>query len=223
MISFLTNLKLRRKLLLALLPLALMVIIAGLYATSEIRKIDTRYSELVDQDVRALQYLTQAKVQATLFGQLLYAEIAELDPGKMHIIDSKLEQANREYQNSIAESIRSTPNREKEIQSAAALFNQVVSDAGPVRASTLNNDNERAMNLMRGGGTATNCAIADHHQSRNSQVRRRAVRRINPKNASRHSFHLVGYRFWPACFCSNGHLHRAETSGAGIVVFARQH
>jgi signal transduction histidine kinase/DNA-binding response OmpR family regulator/HPt (histidine-containing phosphotransfer) domain-containing protein len=151
MISFLTNLKLRRKLLLALLPLALMVIIAGLYATSEIRKIDTRYSELVDQDVRALQYLTQAKVQATLFGQLLYAEIAELDPGKMHIIDSKLEQANREYQNFIAESIRSTPNREKEIQSAAALFNQVVSDAGPVRASTLNNDNERAMNLMRGG------------------------------------------------------------------------
>jgi signal transduction histidine kinase/DNA-binding response OmpR family regulator/HPt (histidine-containing phosphotransfer) domain-containing protein len=151
MIRFLTNLKLRRKLLLALLPLALMVIIAGLYATSEIKKIDTRYSELVDQDVRTLQYLTQAKVQVTLFGQLLYAEIAELDPGKMHVIDSKLEQANREYQNFIAESIRSTPNREKKIQSAAALFNQVVSDAGPVRASTLNNDNEKAMNLMRGG------------------------------------------------------------------------
>ncbi|HEY2120189.1 MAG TPA: response regulator [Candidatus Acidoferrum sp.] len=151
MIRFLTNLKLRRKLLLALLPLALMVIIAGLYATGEIRKIDTRYSELVDQDVRTLQYLTQAKVQTTLFGQLMYAEIAELDPGKMHVIDSKLEQANREYQNFIAESIRSTPNREKEIQSSAALFNQVVSDAGPVRAATLNNDNEKAMNLMRGG------------------------------------------------------------------------
>ena len=151
MIRFLTNLKLRRKLLIAILPLALMVIVAGLYSSTEIKKIDTRYSELIDQDVLALQHLTQAKVQAALFGQLLYEEIAELDYDKMQTIDGKLEQANTEYQTLIAESVRNAPHRTKEIKTAAALFNQVVSDSRPVRNAALANDNAKAMNLMRGG------------------------------------------------------------------------
>jgi signal transduction histidine kinase/DNA-binding response OmpR family regulator/HPt (histidine-containing phosphotransfer) domain-containing protein len=151
MIRFLTNLKIRRKLLIAMLPLALMVIVAGIYSSTEIKRLDDRYSELVDQDIRTLQHLTQAKAQAALFGQLLYAEIAELNVAKMHVIDGKLEEVSREYQNLIAESLRNTPNRAKELQSAAALFSRVVTDSRPVRAATLTNDNEKAMNLMRGG------------------------------------------------------------------------
>ena len=67
MISFLANLKLRRKLLLAMAPLALMVIVAGPYASIQSKRIDTRYSELLDQDVSTLQQLTQAEAQAVLF------------------------------------------------------------------------------------------------------------------------------------------------------------
>jgi signal transduction histidine kinase/DNA-binding response OmpR family regulator/HPt (histidine-containing phosphotransfer) domain-containing protein len=151
MIRFLTNLKLRRKLLLAMLPLALMVIVAGLYASLEIKKIDTRYSALIDQDVRTLQDLTQAKAQAALFGQLLYEEIAELDPDKMHVLDGKLDQVAVEFQAVITESLRNMPYREEEIASAASAFGQVSSDSRPVRAATLANDNTKAMNLMRGG------------------------------------------------------------------------
>jgi signal transduction histidine kinase/CheY-like chemotaxis protein len=151
MIRFLTNLKLRRKLLLAMLPLALMVLVAGLYASMEIKKIDTRYSALIDQDVRTLQDLTKAKAQAALFGQLLYEEIAELDLDKMHVIDGKLEQVNLEFQALITESLRNMPYRAKEIESSAAAFSQVSSDSRAVRAATLANDNTKAMNLMRGG------------------------------------------------------------------------
>ena len=102
MIRFLENLKLRRKLLVAMAPLALMVIVAGLYSSRESRQIDTRYSELLSQDVGALQHLTQAKAEAALFGQLLYEEIAELDPDKMHRIDSELDKTYANYQALIA-------------------------------------------------------------------------------------------------------------------------
>lgn len=151
MIRFLTNLKLRRKLLLALLPLALMVIVAGIYSTTAIRGIDTRYTNLIDQDVRSLQHLTQAKAQVALFGQLLYAEIAELNFDRMYSIDAKLEQANTEYHTLIDETLRDTPNRASEIAAAAALFDKAVSNSRAVRAHTLKNDNDKAMNLMRGG------------------------------------------------------------------------
>jgi signal transduction histidine kinase/DNA-binding response OmpR family regulator/HPt (histidine-containing phosphotransfer) domain-containing protein len=151
MFDFLTNLKLRRKLLITMAPLALMVIVAGLYASIESKKIDTRYSELLDHDVRALQCLTQARAQAALFGQLLYMDIAELDANKMRIIDGQLDQAYTDYQVLIADSIRLSPYRSNEIQAAEALFDQAVSDSRPVRGATLIGDNVRAMNLMRGG------------------------------------------------------------------------
>ncbi len=151
MIRFLTNLKLRRKLLLALLPLALMVIVAGIYSTTAIRGIDNRYTELIDQDVQSLQHLTQAKAQIALFGQLLYSEIDELNVDRMYAIDARLEQANTEFHTLIDDSLRNTPKRAREIEAATALFDKAVSDSRDVRANSLKNENDKAMNLMRGG------------------------------------------------------------------------
>ncbi len=151
MIRFLENLKLRRKLLVAMAPLALMVIVAGLYATTAIKKIDARYSELLDQDVRSLQALTRAKAQAALFGQLLYADIAEINPDKMRVMDGQLDNTYAEYQALIAESVRRSPGRLKGIKVAEALFEQAVIDSRPVRAATLAGASAKSMNLMRGG------------------------------------------------------------------------
>ena len=66
-------------------PLALMVVISGLYSSIQSKRIDTRYSELLDQDVRTLKNLTRAKALAALFGQLLYTDIAEMNPDKLHM------------------------------------------------------------------------------------------------------------------------------------------
>jgi len=57
----------------------LMVVISGLYSSIRSQRIDTRYSEVLDQDVRTLKNLTRAKALAALFGQLLYADIAEMN------------------------------------------------------------------------------------------------------------------------------------------------
>jgi signal transduction histidine kinase/DNA-binding response OmpR family regulator/HPt (histidine-containing phosphotransfer) domain-containing protein len=150
MIRFLENLKLRRKLLVAMAPLALMVIIAGMYSSRESRQIDTHYSQLLSQDVGALQHLTQAKAEAALFGQLLYEEIAELDPDKMHRIDSELDKTYANYRALIHQALQESRSRAGEIKAAEALFDRAVLDSGPVRAATLVNSNTKAMDLMRG-------------------------------------------------------------------------
>ncbi len=144
------NLKIRRKLLTAMLPLVIMVIVAGAYSSIESKKIDTRYTELIDQDVSALQLLTQARTEAALFGQYLYADIAELDADKMRVIEGKLDKSYAKFQSLIADSIKQSPARAKEIQAAASFFDQAATDSGPVRATTLAGDDSKSMNLMRG-------------------------------------------------------------------------
>ncbi len=150
MIRFLMNLKIRRKLLIAMAPLAFMVIVAGLYASIESKRIDTRYSELLDRDVSTLQRLTQAQAEVALFGQRLYEEIAEMDPDRMRVIDRDLDRTSSGYRTLISECARQAPERAKEIEAAAASFDRAVSDSGPVRAATLAGDDTKPMNLMRG-------------------------------------------------------------------------
>src|SRR5690348_9161932 len=52
--GLLANLKLRRKLMGALAPLAVMVILAGLYASYESKHIDTLYRQAINNEVKAL-------------------------------------------------------------------------------------------------------------------------------------------------------------------------
>ena len=53
-VSWQANLKIRTKVLIALLPLAIMVFIAALYSSDRMSTIDARYSGLLDKDVKAL-------------------------------------------------------------------------------------------------------------------------------------------------------------------------
>jgi hypothetical protein len=63
---------------------------------------------LLDKDVRTLKNLTRAKALEALFGQLLYEEIAELDPDEKHKIEGRTGQ-NLHIQALIAESVRQSP------------------------------------------------------------------------------------------------------------------
>jgi hypothetical protein len=53
--GFFTNLRLRRKLLIAMVPLVLMVVVAGVYSSFESNVIDNWYSVLIDTQVKALR------------------------------------------------------------------------------------------------------------------------------------------------------------------------
>jgi signal transduction histidine kinase/DNA-binding response OmpR family regulator/HPt (histidine-containing phosphotransfer) domain-containing protein len=147
--GFLANLKIRTKVLVALLPLVIMVIIAALYSSDRMRTIDARYSSLLDRNVKALQNLTLAQAHNNKLGLFLYKEIAELDPVRMIEIDGDIEQAVNDFHSAIDEARRASPNLTPDIDAAAALFSQEVADSRPVRTATQAQQNEKAMKLMR--------------------------------------------------------------------------
>ena len=126
-----------------------MVIVAVLYSSIEMAKIDTWYSDLIDKDVRALQNLTVARVLSNRFGLFLYKEVAELDADRMQVIDANLDATTVEFHSAVEEAKRNNPSLVPAINTAAALFDQAVSDSRPVRAATLSQNNDKALKLMR--------------------------------------------------------------------------
>jgi signal transduction histidine kinase/CheY-like chemotaxis protein/HPt (histidine-containing phosphotransfer) domain-containing protein len=148
--GILSNLKIRTKVLLALLPLALMVVLAALYASIEMERIDSWYRGLVDQDVVTLQSLTAARALNNRFGQLLYEEIAERDLDRMLRLDVELDQTVTEYHAAMQAAKRGSPELAAKIDASSALFDQLEVDSRPIRAASLRNDNDHAMQLASG-------------------------------------------------------------------------
>ena len=151
MISFLANLKLRRKLLIAMAPLALMVVVAGVYSSFESKTIDTWYSDLIDTEVKGLRSLTEARSHTNRYGLFLYQLVAETDPDRKQIIDGELEKTRADYRAVSSAALRESPERADKIKAAAALFDRTVADARPVRAAALAGNDEKALGLLHGG------------------------------------------------------------------------
>ncbi len=147
--SLLANFKIRTKIFVALLPLAIMVIVAALYASIEMNTIDTRYSDVIDNDVKTLHNLTIARVLSNRFAQLLYQEIAETDADRRRVVDADLDRTAAEFHSSVALAGAEDPNVAQKINTANALFDQGVSDSGPIRASALSGSNDKAIKLTR--------------------------------------------------------------------------
>ena len=145
----LANLKIRTKVLVALLPLAIMVIIAALYSSDRMSTIDARYSALLDKDVEALHNLTLAQAHNNRFGLYLYKEIAEVDPDRMRVIDADLDQIITDFHTAMSQAKSQSPDLASDIDPATALFDQSVAASRPVRAATQTQQNDKAMKLMR--------------------------------------------------------------------------
>jgi signal transduction histidine kinase/DNA-binding response OmpR family regulator/HPt (histidine-containing phosphotransfer) domain-containing protein len=149
--SFLTNLRLRRKLLLAMVPLALMVLVAGVYSSVESKMIDTWYSVLIDTEVKALRSVGEARAHTNRFGLFLFELADETDPDRRQVIDGQLEQVGADFHTAMTAALKESPERAERINAASALFEQAEADARPVRAAALAGDNAKALNLLRGG------------------------------------------------------------------------
>src|SRR5258706_12574260 len=84
------NLKLRRKLLFAMAPLAMMAILAAVYSSIEIRTLDDWYSQLVDRDWRAVHHIDIARALNMRYGFYLYRRIVETAPDQPPFLDPEL-------------------------------------------------------------------------------------------------------------------------------------
>ncbi len=147
--GLLANFKIRTKVFVALLPLALMVIVAALYASIGMNRIDARYSDLIDKDIKALHDLTVARVLSNRFGWLLYQEIAETESDRMRVIDADLDGTAADFHSSVASARTESPSMAQKIDAATALFDQAVADSRAIRAATLNGNNDKAIKLTR--------------------------------------------------------------------------
>ena len=146
--GLLANFKIRTKVIIALLPLAIMVIMAALYSADRMSTIDAAYSGVISKDVRALHDLTVARALNNRFAQLLYEEIAEGDVDKMSVIEAKLDQAAAEFHSSVEDAKRESPGYAGAITAVTELFDQAVSDSRPVRAAAFAHDSNKALKLM---------------------------------------------------------------------------
>jgi signal transduction histidine kinase/CheY-like chemotaxis protein len=147
--GLLANFRIRTKVFVALLPLAVMVIVAALYSSIQIRNIDTRYSSLLDKDVKVLQNLTEARALNNQFSLLLYKEIAETNIDRMRVIDGDIDEVDAEFHSVVEEAKRENSSLAPQIQLATDYFDLAVSDSRPVRAATMIQDNDKAMRIMR--------------------------------------------------------------------------
>jgi len=147
--GLLSNLRIRPRLLIALAPLALFAVVAGIYASFEASRIDAQYSVLIARYEYTLRRLGDSRSREILFGLLLYKDIAELNPDRMRAIEGDLDSTYLDFKASIAEAEKTSPLRVPDILAAEALFDQAVAGARPVRAATSVGDNDKAMNLMR--------------------------------------------------------------------------
>ena len=144
----LTNLKLRTKLFLAVLPLAVMVVVATVFLSVQSQESDTAYSLLLDRGIDTQKSLTATRALTMRFDMRLYQLIAESNPDRRQSIDGELDKTYIDYRERIAEALQRNPDHAAEINQVAALFDKVASDARPVRAAALNNNSEKALNLM---------------------------------------------------------------------------
>ena len=145
----LANLKIRRKLLLALVPLAAMVLAAASYSSIEMLRADTRYSALIATDVNTLRSLTVARAKNNRFNHSIYEEIAETDPAKLPAIDAYGEKTAGEFYSSIDDAMRQSPNMIHQIEAIKSQFDQALSSSRRARAKKMEGDTGIALQLTR--------------------------------------------------------------------------
>jgi two-component system, sensor histidine kinase and response regulator len=149
--SLLANFKIRTKLLISMLPLAVLAIGAGVYSSIESKRIDTWYSDLIDNYVKTFQSVTAARGNSMLFRLLLYQLVAEDKPDQRQKNDGELDKVQADYRALIADALRQNPSRANELKAAEALFDRAASSARPVRAAALTGNREKAMTIMHSG------------------------------------------------------------------------
>jgi signal transduction histidine kinase/DNA-binding response OmpR family regulator/HPt (histidine-containing phosphotransfer) domain-containing protein len=146
--GLLANLKLRKKLLVALTPLIVMVVVAGLYSSIEAKRIDTWYSLLIDNEIKSVYNIDAARSLVMRYGLQLYRLIVETDPARMQTLNTQLEDTYTEYQVRLAEAKRLYPAYSRQIAAAAARFDKAVADSRPARTAALANQNQKAAGIL---------------------------------------------------------------------------
>ena len=103
----------------------IVVILATLYSSIEMIKLDSEYGVLIHKGEQALQSLTETRVRTNRFWQSLYKEIAQQDVDKMRLTEIELDTAAAEF-NAFSQKALRDADLTGPVQAALSLFNQAV-------------------------------------------------------------------------------------------------
>ncbi|WP_005034499.1 response regulator [Holophaga foetida] len=145
--KFIDNMRIRNKVLFALLPLIAMVLFATLYSSMQMRRVDGHYQSQRTQG-RAELYLTRANSRIYRYGMLLYQEISEQDGEAIQGTERELETTYRDFQGYIDESLKANPAKAGRITSIRNDFGEAVRISRAVRNYAMRNEDKVAFGLL---------------------------------------------------------------------------
>lgn len=161
---FFKNLRVRRKLLAAMIPLVLMVLAAGIYSSFESKMIDTWYSVLIDNQVKALRSVGEARAHTNRFGLFLFELADETDPDRRQEIDGQLTNVADDFHTAMAAALKQSPERAAKINAATALFQQAEIDARPARGGARRQQCEGVESTAWRREPGTPASARSHHR-----------------------------------------------------------
>jgi len=146
------NLRIRTKLIIALVPLAVMVMAAGLYASVEMSRIDSRYNRMVERGLNATLSLNKANDRIDAICQLLLKEAVEDNADHTARLDGEIEKSMRDYAQLMEAGQRQAPREmQSRLSAISAMFEDGALSVRPLRSKALNGAHGEALSMLRGG------------------------------------------------------------------------
>ena len=153
--SLFADLRIRTKLIIALVPLAVMVMAAGLYASMEMMRIDTRYNGMVEQSLNATLSLNKASDRIAAICQLLLKEAVEDSTDRTVRLDAEIDKAVRDYTQLMTSANGQAPaSVQPRLAGISAQFEESLLNLRPLRAKALNGAHGDMLTQLRAGAAS---------------------------------------------------------------------
>jgi len=153
--SLFADLRIRTKLIIALIPLAVMVMAAGLYASMEMAHIDNRYNGMVEQSLNSTLSLNKASDRIAFICQTMLKQAIEDNADRTALLDGEIDKAVREAAQLLDSARAQAPIAvQPRLVEVSAQFEQGIIKLRPLRAKALSGAHADALSQLRNGGAS---------------------------------------------------------------------
>jgi methyl-accepting chemotaxis protein len=149
----LSNWKILNKILLAIFALALAALAGGGYSAYKMKAIDSTYSQLLDQDSRALVLMVHDDDATNDMGQNLWNAVAESNVSRIKDLQSAFDKEAADEVAALDQGIQEIPKYKEKLQTLRESTQKLVELAKSVFAAAVANDDKVAIAAAEGFNT----------------------------------------------------------------------
>ena len=145
--TFVDNLKIAHKALLALGIMTVCAIGTAFYAVTQLSAIDDRYSEVLERDVDAKLKVEEANISLLDYAGLVYRVIAETEQADMRATIARQDEIRTQFEERLVAASSRLPMIAPDINGIRTAFRRTDDAARAIATATLASDNTRALAL----------------------------------------------------------------------------